>query len=261
MKHLVVDALPDPGMSRTIRGDQFHYLARVRRLQVDDTLRCTDGSGSVANMRVVAVTPDSMVLTTEQFGEGVEPAGNAQWFTGKVALWLALLKGKKFDVVVRQATEQGVAAVYPVLTRHCVSRPERGELLKKQKRWQQIAVEAAQQSGRMTVPTVGDPFTIDSLPVVEPDKSVSFAFHEKSSTVFPGPLDGVDAAGEWNFLIGPEGGLAPDELKILSDRNWRIRRLPFPVLRAETAAVTAGALVQYIRSEYTSRFKGQAGYS
>jgi 16S rRNA (uracil1498-N3)-methyltransferase len=254
MKHLVVDALPDPGMSMTVTGRQFHYLARVRRLRVDDTLRCTDGSGGVADMRVASVGGDHLVLTAERTGGTTD-------FAGTVALWLALLKGRKFDAVVRQATEQGVGAVYPVLTRYCVSRPDYGDLLKKQKRWQQIAVEAAQQSGRTTVPTVGEPFTIESLPEAVPEKSVSFAFHETGSCTFPGPLDGIDPVVEWNFLIGPEGGLAPDELKILSDRRWRIRRLPFPVLRAETAAISAGALVQYIRSEYTSRFKGQAEYS
>jgi RsmE family RNA methyltransferase len=82
-------------------------------------------------------------------------------------------------------------------------------------------------------------------------------FHEKAVEEFPGTLPAVAAGGtlpEWRVLVGPEGGLAAGEVELLEKRGWHVRKMPTPVLRAETAVVVAGALVQYIARDYTSRF-------
>jgi 16S rRNA (uracil1498-N3)-methyltransferase len=176
-----------------------------------------------------------------------------------VTLAIALLKGKKFDTVVRQATELGVDTIIPVVTKHCVSRPGPEELEKKRRRWEQIAVEAAQQSGRSVLPTITGPCSLKDMPRVvdATDPSVcAIAFHEGGQVRFPEDLrDGSGVAG-WYALIGPEGGLAPEEVALLERRGWFVRRLRFPVLRAETAVIAVGALVAHLRSHYNSRLPG-----
>ncbi len=250
MKHLVIDDIPPRGEKVTITGERYHYLRHVRRLGVDDALRCTDGRGRSAELTITSVDDEAMTLAVVTDVEEHAPRD-----VGGVTLYLALLKGKKFDLVVRQATEQGVTAIRPVITRHVVSRPQEGELRKKRKRWQQISIEAAQQSGRTVVPMIEDALTLSELPPSDGVNAVSYAFHETAQDELPGNLDRITAQSEWRYFVGPEGGLAADEVEVVRDLGWSVCRMPFPVLRSETAAVTAGALVHYIRQSIHSRLK------
>jgi len=282
MKHLVVPELPEPGGRIVLDGDPFHYLHRVRRVGVGDTLRCSDGRGGVEILRVAGIDESSMVLerpveTNRDRGEetvtatataaadettpgGRDTPGSADAApTTTVTLVIALLKGKKFDTALRQATELGVDTIIPVVTRHCVSRPGPDELEKKRRRWEQIAVEAAQQSGRTVLPVIGEPCRLSELPrfVDAADPGVcAIAFHEGGRVWFPEGLPGGPSGvvSRWCALIGSEGGLAPEEIAFLGDRGWFVRRLRLPVLRAETAVIAVGALVQHLRSHYNARF-------
>jgi 16S rRNA (uracil1498-N3)-methyltransferase len=274
MKHLVVEDLPTKGQEISIDGAQFHYLIRVRRNRVGDVVSCTNGRGEIAQCSVASIEGDRAVLTRVNPGSVVttsdqpsdeavsvdhsvaSPAPIDPLPTAPVSLWVALLKGKKFDLAVRQATELGAAAIHPVLSRHCVSRPSPGDFRKKRERWRAIAVEASQQSGRVTVPTVGDLVAIADIP--EGGDGVSIVFHEKANeplsetVVERAAQQDREEIGAWRGLIGPEGGFSADEVAALERRGWIAQRIDGPVLRAETAVVVAGALVQYLRSTYTA---------
>jgi 16S rRNA (uracil1498-N3)-methyltransferase len=174
-----------------------------------------------------------------------------------VALYVALLKGKKLDTVVRQVTELGVDRIVPILTRHCVSRPEGHDLEKKSRRWQEIAREATQQSGRRGLPVVETPLPLEAVAtrttVEDPESTLSLALHEGASEALAlGSLLRRPPPVAIRVLVGPEGGLAPGEVDLLARSGWAVRRIPVPVLRAETAAVAAATLVQSLRSEYTA---------
>ena len=260
MKHLVVPSLPPAGETLRLDAHQSHYLARVRRLSIGDALRVTDGDGGVGRA-VVASLGDGGATVTLRMGERHDDR-DAERLAVPVTLHVALLKGKKLDTVVRQATELGVDRIVPTITRRCVSRPEERDLERKRARWAEIAREAAQQSGRTHLPAVERPTDVAGLVPThadEEDAALSLMFHEAAEEVFSlarfihsGSADGTppDAI---RLLVGPEGGLAPDEVERLRGGRWTPVRMPLPVLRAETAAIAATTLVQALRNEYTFR--------
>lgn len=268
MKHLVVESLPTDGTDISIDGAQFHYLIRVRRNRVGDVVTCTNGRGEAAQCSIASIESDRALLTRLSsprpgyMGDQASataldtPTSVDQNAEAPVSLWIALLKGKKFDLAVRQATELGVGAIHPVLSQRCVSRPAPGDVGKKRERWRQIAIEASQQSGRVTIPTIGDLVSVADIP--DGDNGVSIVFHEKAAE----PLSHTTverffrrdggAIAAWRGLIGPEGGFSTEEVAVMEEKGWLPHRIDGPVLRAETAVVVAGTLVQYLRSTYTA---------
>lgn len=264
MKQLVVTAIPAVGDVIELTQEQYHYLVRVRRVSMGTKISCVDRNGYRARAAVVGSSASaagsdhsSLVLRVVEQEQAVT-ADAAAAPPIPVTLYVALLKGKKLDTVVRQVTELGVDRIVPVITRHCVSRPDSGDLLRKSHRWEGIAREATQQSGRPTVPDLAPAAQLQELaaltsPEDEP-RSLSVVFHETAEQVLSmsGKIDPQQPPHEIRVLVGPEGGLAQEEVAYLADSGWKIRRMPVPVLRAETAAVAATTLVQSLRSEYTA---------
>jgi 16S rRNA (uracil1498-N3)-methyltransferase len=278
MKQLVVPQLPESGGAIRLDREQSHYLARVRRVAPGDRVTCIDARGRLAEGCIVtsiargvvelSVPPEAVRLertgmtTAESAGpaagggkEGASRSGGLS--SPPVALYVALLKGKKLDTVVRQVTELGVDRIVPVLTRHCVSRPAGPDLEKKSRRWQEIARAATQQSGRRELPVVEPPLPLEVAAtrssVADPQSALSLALHEDAPEALTlGSLIRIPPPTAIRVLVGPEGGLAPGEIDLLVRSGWAVRRIPVPVLRAETAAVAAATLVQSLRSEYTA---------
>lgn len=147
----------------------------------------------------------------------------------------ALLKGAHIDLVVEKATELGVARIAPVLTRHAVARAGHVD------RWRRIAVAAAKQSGRTTVPTVEEAV---ALPVLldAPFAGVRVLPWEGERTCRLRDLPATAAAVL--VLIGPEGGFAAEEVALARDRGFATVSLGPRILRAETAAIATVAACQ-----------------
>jgi len=147
----------------------------------------------------------------------------------------ALLKGTKMDLVVEKATELGVRRLAPVLTRHAVSRTGHGE------RWRRIAVAAAKQSGRTRVPDVDDPVPLAEL-LAAPWPGLRLVPWEGDVedrvSALPDRAAGVVA------VVGPEGGLAEDEMALARAHGFVPLTLGPRRLRAETAAIVISALCQ-----------------
>ncbi|HKK49434.1 MAG TPA: RsmE family RNA methyltransferase [Alkalispirochaeta sp.] len=259
MKQLVVSAVPAPGEVIELTEEQYHYLVRVRRVAEGMEIPCIDGGGPRATTAVIGLPqgPRSIALRVVD-RSAPDDGGPSTGAAIPVTLYMALLKGKKLDTVVRQVTELGVDRIVPVITQHCVSRPDAGDLQRKGRRWEGIVREATQQSGRVSIPTVEPPAVLQDVGSAPSDEhvppSMSLVFHEAAHTVLSiaETVDSTAPPGEIRVLVGPEGGLAPGEVEYLSHHGWQVRRMPVPVLRAETAAVAAAALVQSLRSEYTA---------
>jgi len=259
VKQLVVSAIPVPGELIKLTEEQYHYLVRVRRVTEGMEISCIDGGGHRATTVVVAQAGNDdpvalrVVHRSETDGSRSSPRSAIP-----VTLYMALLKGKKLDTVVRQVTELGVDRIVPVITQHCVSRPAADDLQRKGRRWEGIVREATQQSGRATIPTVERVAVLRDVGSAQSREHapppLSLVFHEAAETVLS-ISDTVRSSrppGEIRVLVGPEGGLAPGEIDYLVDHGWQANRMPAPVLRAETAAVAAATLVQSLRSEYTA---------
>ncbi|HET8734728.1 MAG TPA: RsmE family RNA methyltransferase, partial [Anaeromyxobacteraceae bacterium] len=163
-------------------------------------------------------------------------------------VWLAfaLARGEKGDWIVQKGTELGAARLVPWEAERSVVRLDADRAADRARRWGRIAAEAARQCGRSDVPEVAVPGTLaDALRA--PDGFVRVAFHAGAGE----PLAGVVRPGAAGYLavVGPEGGLTDREVEACRAAGCAFATLGPRVLRAETAAVTAAALLQHLAGD------------
>jgi len=227
----------------TLSEEESRHLRDVLRLRAGDEAQVFDGEGHEFAC---------VVREVGGRGEGVrlEVRGAVEPPSPESPLWLtlaaALLKGEKFDLVVQKATELGAACVVPVETKRADLRlRDERDAAKRVERWRRLALEAAKQSGRARVPAVEEPATFAAF--------VESAWREREARVLfaeggGAPLDSLTTTGESpsavTALVGPEGGWEDGEIELARARGWRVVTLGGRTLRAETAAITACALLQ-----------------
>lgn len=217
-----------PGAPVTVEGNQAHYLAKVMRVAESDfVVLCDDLTGEWA-ARVVATRKRDVVL---------EPVERLREREQVPDLWLcpALLKKDRFDLVLEKATELGVRAIRPVVTRRCVADKLNLE------RARAIVTEAAEQCARTALPELGEPMKLDVLLANWPDDRALFFADELGGE--PAAEAFAARSGPAALLIGPEGGFEdPERAAIRALAASRPISLGPRVLRGETAALAATAL-------------------
>ncbi|MCX7786727.1 MAG: 16S rRNA (uracil(1498)-N(3))-methyltransferase [Spirochaetes bacterium] len=229
-----------------LEGKDYHYLVRVLRKRVGDSFNASDGAGTYYYATVEEIAPSFCILRVQRRGPLERPFP-------EITLFQCIPKGKKLDLIVRQAVELGVSRVVPVISKFSVPRWE--SLSEKIQRLQRIAKEAAQQCGSLEVPKILPPLPLEGIVEVfhpaEPDQLGLF-FHQAplARTTLHQYLSlyrkGIA------LVIGPEGGLSEEEVTCLQQRGFSPAYLGPSVLRTETAPVFALAAVQILLLEKTA---------
>jgi len=225
---LFVPAPLATGAPVTVSGNPAHYLSRVMRVSEGDAvILCDDATGEWA-ARVVSAGKRDVVL---------EPVERLRGREAVPDLWLcpALLKKDRFDTVLEKATELGVGAIHPVVTRRCVADKLNLD------RARTVTTEAAEQCVRTALPELTPPVSLDALLRDWPAERALF---------FADELGGEPAAAAFTaagmpaaILIGPEGGFDDTErTAIRAHPAARAITLGPRILRGETAAIAAIAL-------------------
>ncbi len=222
----------------TIDGGQAEHMARVLRAQPGMVADVVAG-GHVFHAEVAAVTPHEVRfnLITELEADPALP----------VTLVMAIFKFDHMEWAIEKATELGVAAVAPVITRrtekHLAQAAE-----KRAERWRRIVHEAAQQARRCDVPLIYDPGPLaERVRAASEATRIVLAEQERTTTLRSLMDEAVKAANEEmpaiEIAIGPEGGWAPSEEALFDANGWRAASLGPRILRAETAAIASLAVV------------------
>ena len=164
-----------------------------------------------------------------------------------VTLVMSIFKFDHMEWAIEKATELGVAAIVPVIARRTEKHLAQAAM-KRAERWRRIAHEASQQSRRSDVPVIQDPVKLsDHVKIAANAKRFVLAEQERSTTLRAALQEAIAAAGaempELELAIGPEGGWAPDEEALFDANGWQAVSLGPRILRAETAAITALAVV------------------
>ncbi len=164
-----------------------------------------------------------------------------------VTLVMSIFKFDHMEWAIEKATELGVAAVAPVIARRTEKHLALAAM-KRVERWRRIAHEAAQQSRRSDVPVIHDPGKLsERVKATSSFKRIVLAEQERSTTLRGALVEAVAAAGsempELELAIGPEGGWAPEEEALFDANGWQAVSLGPRILRAETAAIAALAVV------------------
>ena len=220
------------GASIALQGSAAQHLGRVLRARVGDPVTLFNGDGQEFAATINELGKQEILLT---LGEASSPVTESAVNT---LLGLCLSKGDRFDWAVQKATELGVGSIAPLVSdRVDFSIPE-NRLAKRVNHWQQVAISASEQCGRVRVPSVTSP-----VPLVNWVKTTATAerwvLHctNVGDATAPSTADSVpsDAA----LLIGPEGGLTNEEVAIAMEHGFSLLQLGPRILRTETAPVVA----------------------
>jgi 16S rRNA (uracil1498-N3)-methyltransferase len=234
----------------TLKGKEARYVSSVLRLQAGDRFDATDRLGVPWTCVVVRSSPGAVEVALEPKAAPAEKAdglGSRRW--PDLVLAMGLAKGMKMDLAVRQAVEAGVTSFVPVETERSI--PKAVDSGGRTERWARVAKEALQQSGSRLPMPIGEPCALaEFIHAFTPGaRRICLYFHE--SPLDSKGLHGYLGAGadEIVALVGPEGGLSPEETKLLGASGFRAAWLGPRVLRAETAALYAVAAIRTILLE------------
>lgn len=225
----------------TISGELLRHLRDSLRLTVGEELLVGDGTGQ--RYRTVITEVSRQVVTGRILDTQWEPVRQ----TPKLVLGQALLKGDKMDWVVQKATELGVGTIVPLQAGRSIVQPKADRIEAQTARWQRIALEAAQQSEQWRVPTVVAPQVLVPYARSRPAHSLRLILTERRTgcrsvreiTLPATPEDFI------TLLIGPEGGWTGEEMAAVEQAGFLSISLGPKILRAETAAIVAIAILQH----------------
>jgi 16S rRNA (uracil1498-N3)-methyltransferase len=220
------------GNHAALTGDHADHLVRVLRARVGQEFDIATGS-VVRRGRVVTVEEGRVEF---ELGEELPAAS-----TPNVTLLLAIFKFDRMEWAIEKCTELGASRIVPVIARrtdaHLAS-----AAAKRAERWRRIALQASEQSRRTLPPEIADPIRLQDAANLATGAPRIVLAESEQQTLLRDVL-ASHSAGEICLAIGPEGGWVADELQLLQKSGWISASLGPTILRAETAAIAATAIV------------------
>ncbi len=233
------------GTQIALEDDRAHYLRHVLRLGPGAPVRLFNGDDGEWRALIAAVSKRGVILTidSQRRPPAQEPG---PW------LLFAPVKRAATDLIIVKAVEIGVEHIQPIQTRR--TNADRINL----DRMNALAMEAAEQCERLTVPSIAEIASFESLMAAWPRERRLFIADEAGARLNPSAIpsavraaDGEARAGAWALAIGPEGGWAQGELDALRDSAFvTFIALGPRVLRAETAALAGLAVFQALLGDW-----------
>lgn len=232
----------------TISGTDARHIRKVLRLQPGTTVRLTDGEGRVAEARIQTVERDCVRVTIRSAAK--PPSATLR----EMVVAQAMLKDRKMDALVRALTELGMTTWIPFKAARSVALPDERRLQARCERWARITREAVKQCGRRRPPQIE--MVAGFADIL--DRSAGFDhrimfWEEALSVPVITPGDPTPPGGGRIFLvIGPEGGFSAEEAERARGAGFQLASLGPRILRAETAALAAVTLAQYLYGDWQS---------
>jgi 16S rRNA (uracil1498-N3)-methyltransferase len=212
-----------------------HHLARVMRVQVGDDVTIFNGEGGEYLGTIVRIDKKTVAVQLNEFlSRGAESPL-------KLTLAQGISRGEKMDYTIQKAVELGVSRIVPLLTERCNVKLDEERRQKRLQHWQSIVVSACEQSGRNTIPELVAPQQLTSwLPSVQAEQCFVLApTADKTLKQFS-----LQKNAHVVLLIGPEGGLSPQEISAAAKHHFSPLVLGPRILRTETAAIAALTALQ-----------------
>ena len=237
MRRFFVDKIEKPRLRLT--GEEYKHLAEVLRARVGDRVVLCPNDGRDYVYEAVAFDRSSVTL------EYIEEMPNPTEPELRLTVYAALLKGDKTEYAVQKLTELGAAKFVPFVSEFTVKRSEKTDRLVR------TAHEASKQCGRARLPEVGDVLTFEEMmSTLSGYDAVIFAY--EGAYAAGKRLDEVLTGNERSvaLIVGPEGGFSEGEVNVLKSAGYEPVTLGKRILRAETAAVAAAAVIMYAEGEW-----------
>jgi 16S rRNA (uracil1498-N3)-methyltransferase len=236
--------------------EESHHLRDVLRLRTGDRVELFDGRGTLYLASICDIgTRVELEIVSQSSSFNESPL--------RLVLAPSLLQGEKLDWIVQKCTELGMTDLLPFESKHSEVSVARILAQKRPERWRKIALAAAKQSRRTTVPRIRQPIKLHELCAmihkgIAPAPGDELLFNAETSSGdlllaisekagLPAcTLSGVIAPARVLVLLGPEGGWAENEIALLQKAGFQLVGLGPRILRSETAAVAVTTLIQYL---------------
>lgn len=223
--------------SEATLGDRFaildaresHHLVRVFRAKVGETVELLDGAGCKYQGRIEVADAKAARVVIESVVEQARPA---------VAMTLiqSVPKGKQMDLILRMATEIGVASIQPVFTDQGEVQIKGDRLASKVEKWRLTMIESCKQCGLAYLPELAEPCSLREYLQTNSAQEGIVASLEEGSLPLLKHLQGLQSPAALRLAVGPEGDFSSAEYDLLREAGFAGVRLGANVLRAETAA-------------------------
>ncbi|MEA1888426.1 MAG: 16S rRNA (uracil(1498)-N(3))-methyltransferase [Pseudomonadota bacterium] len=214
----------------TLAGKEAWHALGVRRLDVGDLIRLTDGKGNITQARVESLEGRSTASLRVGVVTHIPPQ------IPNIILATAIAKGDRQSTLLDMATQLGISAWQPLLCHRSVSKPGKNSY----ERWQRVCLEACKQSGAAWLP--------EMMAAAKPEDVAKAASIEGREVLFAHPdseaMDNTTSDTDKLLLVGPEGGFTDDEVERMVAAGAKKISLGQNILRIETAAVSLVARVR-----------------
>ena len=241
MRRFKIDARAIDKSACVIRDPDANHIVNVLRLKAGDRVVLFDGAGQEYEAVIAQIIRGEVRLSIERSRRcQVESPV-------RITLAQGFLKDKKMDTLIRQLTELGISRWIPFFGARSVPRPDTKRLARRAARWQKIADEALKQCGRAQAPRIETVADFSEMLRLAGASAVKLIFWEAEEAAFPEIklVTGTDHR-EVFIVLGPEGGLTAGEIELARQAGFVSVSLGPRILRAETATIAAGTLVQYL---------------
>jgi 16S rRNA (uracil1498-N3)-methyltransferase len=222
-----------------LEGAAGHYLTRVLRLSEGDSITLFNGDGSDYAAEICEIRRQHVLLKViaSELPENESPL--------KITLVQAISRGERMDYSLQKATELGVFAIQPVISRRVEVRLDEKRQLKRVAHWQGVVVSACEPSGRACVPEVKMPVSLADW-AAKADQSPRLVLDPLATLKLSAMKIDNDTL---SLLVGPEGGFNTEELKSLDELAVLAVSLGRRILRTESAGPAAIAVLQAVAGD------------
>ncbi|CAH8225632.1 16S rRNA (uracil(1498)-N(3))-methyltransferase [Vibrio aestuarianus] len=217
-----------------LSDDAAGHIGRVLRMQVGQEVLLFDGSGAEFPATISEVTKKGVLV---EAAERVESSCESPL---NLHLGQVISRGDKMEFTIQKSVELGVNTITPLISERCGVKLDAKRFEKKLEQWQKIAISACEQCGRNTVPVIRPIMQLEAW-CAEQSDALKLNLHPRakySINTLPEPVTKV------RLLIGPEGGLSAQEIRMTEEYQFEETLLGPRVLRTETAALTAITALQ-----------------
>ena len=242
---LFTDEPLTPGDQVVLKGNVAQHLGRVLRARSGDHIALFNGDGQEFAAQVLTISKGEVSV---EVGAAATPQTESLVHT---TLGLCLSKGDRFDWAIQKATELGVGAIAPLYSERVDFSIPPDRIEKRIAHWQQIAISACEQCGRVKVPSITPPqslaFWVENISAEQ-----KWVLHCAEVTGVSASAVTQGAPNDAALLIGPEGGLTDQEFDVASAEGFQLLQLGPRVLRTETAPAAALSVLSVFWGEMPS---------
>ena len=232
MPRFFVDDAPSDGFIN-IFGEDARHIGRSLRMAVGEEITaCHAGVDYLCRLEKIS----DAAVTAEVISSEKSKEPNIE-----LTLYQALPKYDKLELIIQKSVELGVTKIVPVMTKRCISRPEKGQFEKKRERLQKIALEAAKQSGRGIIPQVSGIIPFEKCLEEMRSLDLGLICYEKGGERLNAQKYPI--GGKIGLLIGSEGGFEQAEADLAVSAGIIPIWLGDRILRCETAPIAATAVI------------------